>query len=78
MAANNEILRASYNTEEPLKSLIKRLNKCADFATASGEPVSETQLVRITYRLVADTGKYPDDCWAWRNQDEKYWTTFQA
>ena len=57
MVANDEILRASYNTEEPLESLIKRLNKCADFATASGEPVSETQLVRITYGMVAETGQ---------------------
>ena len=42
------------------------------------EPVSDTQLVRITYGLVAETGQYPEDCRAWRNQDEKSWTTFQA
>ena len=47
MAVNDEILQASYKTEEPIESLIKRINECADFATASGEPVSETQLVHI-------------------------------
>ena len=49
-----------------------------DFSTAAREPVSETQLVRITYGLVAETGHYPEDCRAWRNQDDKSWTTFQA
>ena len=78
MAANDERLRSSYNTEEPLKSLIGRLNECADFATAAGEPVSEIQLVRIACGLVAESGQYPEDCRAWRNQDEKYWTTFKA
>ena len=57
MAVNNERLQASYNAKEPLKSLIKRLNECADFATAAGEPVSETQLFRIAYGLVAKTGQ---------------------
>ena len=57
MAANDERLRASYNAEEPLKSLTERLNKCAEFATAADDPVSETQLVRIAYSQVAETGK---------------------
>ena len=61
MAANNERLRASYDAEEPLENLIKRLDECANFATAAGEPVSETQPVRITYILVAETGQYPED-----------------
>ena len=62
MAANDEIIRASYNSKEPLESLTERLNECADFVTAASEPVSETQLVRITYVLVAETGQYPEDC----------------
>ena len=77
MAENDERLRASYNNEEPLEILIERLNECADFATASGKPVLETQLFRIAYGLVAETGKYPEDFRAWRNQDDKSWTTFQ-
>ena len=40
MAVNNERLRASYNSEEPLKSLIESLNECADYVTAASKPVS--------------------------------------
>ena len=68
----------SYNAEEPLESLIERLNKCAYFSTAAGEPVSDTQLVRIAYGMVAEMGHYPEYCRDWRNQDEKSWTTFQV
>ena len=78
MAANDERLRASYNAEEPLESLIESLNECADFATAAREPVLETQLVHIAYGLVDETGQYPEDFWAWSNQDDKSSTTFQA
>ena len=70
--------RASYNAEEPLESLIERLNKCVDFATAAREPVLYTQLVRIPYELVVNTGQLPEDCRSWRNQDDKYWITFQV
>ena len=43
MAENDEIIRASYNAEEPLESLIESLieslNKCVNFATAYSKPV---------------------------------------
>ena len=78
MAANDERLRSSYNAEEPLESLLERLYECVDLAVEAGELVLETQIVRIAYRLVAETGQYPEDCRVWRKQDEKSWTTFQA
>ena len=61
MAENDEIIHAPYNAEEPLESLIERLNESPDSATAASEPVSQTQLVRIAYGLVAETGQYPED-----------------
>ena len=42
MAANNDRLWASYKAEEPLESRIERINECADFATAAGDPVLDT------------------------------------
>ena len=57
MAGNYEIIRAPYNAEEPLKSLIKMLNKCAEFSTAAVEPVLETQIVRIKNGMVDETGQ---------------------
>ena len=69
VAANNKIIRSPYNVEEPLKSLIKRINECEDFATSVSELVSDNHIVRITYGLVAETGLYPEDSRAWRNKN---------
>ena len=55
MTENEKILRAPYNAEDPLKSLIKTLKECTDFATGASEPVSDTQLVHIAYVLLAET-----------------------
>ena len=66
MSKSDEWLRSPYNAEDPLGGIIERLNKCTDFAAAASEPVSETQLVCIAYGIVADTGKYPEDCREWR------------
>ena len=76
--ANDNRLRTPYNKEDPLESLIERLNNCADLSTAASELVSETQLVCIAYGMVSDTGKYPEYFWAWRNQYKKAWTSFQT
>ena len=41
MAKNNKNLREAYNPDDPLESLYTRLNKCVDYATAAGEPITE-------------------------------------
>ena len=55
----------TFNPREPLKSLFTRLNKCVDYATAAGDPVTEVQIVRITYGLVTETGQFQEDCQTW-------------
>ena len=71
MAAKDERLSSPYNAEETLEGLINRLNEYADITVAASKPVSETQLVRITYRLIADMVQYPEYCRTWRTQDNK-------
>ena len=55
IAEKNEKTRSQYNMGELLKSFTESLNKCSDFAAAASKSVSETQLVRIAYGLVAET-----------------------
>ena len=66
MSKNVKRLRYPYSAEETLKGIIERLDKCYDFAVAASEPVYKTQVIRIAYKLVADTGEYPEGCQAWR------------
>ena len=58
-SANNERLGSPYKGEEPHEGLITGLNECTDFSPTAREPVSDTQLVVIAYRLVAETRKQP-------------------
>ena len=70
MASKEARLNSAYNAEEPLKILIGRPKKCAYIAALAGFPVTETQLVLIAYRLVAKTGQYMEDNYAWRDLED--------
>ena len=41
---------------KPLKSLYTRLNECVDYATKTGKSITDVQVVRVAYGLVAKTG----------------------
>ena len=77
MTDNDDKLLSPYNAEELLKSLIKKINKRTEFTEAAGMPVTETQIVRIEYGLVAEMGQYLEDLWVWRSVDKKSWAAFQ-
>ena len=57
IAENNKRLRAPYNAEDLIESLVRGINECANFYTAARETVSQTQIVRIVYGLVYETGQ---------------------
>ena len=80
LAKNDMNLWETYNSDEPLEILHTRLNGCVDYTTAVGEPITEGQVVRISYGLVAETGQFQEDCRTWRSksEQEKTWTSFQG
>ena len=80
LAENDRKLWETYNPDEPLKILYTRLNECVDYSTATGEPITEGQVVCIAYGLVAETGQFQEYCRTWRSksEQEKTWTSFQA
>ena len=57
LTANYTKLLDLYNPNEPLKSLYMSLNKCIDYSTSQGKPVTIGQLFWISYGLVSDTGQ---------------------
>ena len=61
LADNDRKLRENFNPDEPLESLYTRLNKCIDYATAAGEPITEGQVVCIAYGLVTETWQSQED-----------------
>ena len=61
LTENNKNLQENYNKDEPLKSLYTRLNECVDYATSTGKPIIEGQIVHNSYSLVTETGKFQED-----------------
>ena len=77
---NDRKLRETYNPDKPLKSLYVRLNECVDYVTVAGEPITEGQVVRISYSLVAETGKFQEyyQTLCAKLEQENTWTLFQV
>ena len=61
LADNGKKLREANNTDNPLESLYTRLNECVDYATSTGKPIIEGQIVHNSYSLVTETGKFQED-----------------
>ena len=61
-ADNDTKLREAFNPDNPLESLYMRLNKCIDYATVGGDPITEGQIMRIAYSLIKETGKFQENC----------------
>ena len=51
LADNDKNLGEPCNSGKPLKNLYMRLNKCVDYTTASGEPITAGQVICIAYGL---------------------------
>ena len=50
------------------------------YTTAADDPITEGQVVRISYILVVETGRFQEECRTRQAklEPEKTWTTFQA
>ena len=64
-------LQETYNTYKPLKILYTRNNECVDYVTATGKPITEGQVVRIAYGLVAETGQIQGNSRTWRAKSDQ-------
>ena len=70
LEANKHNLREAFNPDNSLESLYTRLKKCVDYTTAAGYPITEVQVVRITYSLVAETVEFQEYWWNWRAKSD--------
>ena len=76
---NKKRLRAPYNRNQPFETLIYQVENAVDYASAGDTPYTPSQVVRIAFQLMFQTGIFNDDCKLWRRQpaDVKTWTRFK-
>ena len=58
LTENDTKLQKPYNPNKTIERLYTRLNKCINYATFAGDPITKVKLVRIAYGLVAEMGKF--------------------
>lgn len=68
--ANYQRMTTPWHPPSPIETLFTQLALGARLAAAGGEPLNDTQVARIGYNLILQTGLFPDACREWRLKDE--------
>jgi hypothetical protein len=79
LTANWTRMNETWNPPTPIENLYSQLTKGQAYALKGNEHLSDSQIQRIAYDLILQTGQFNDYCKDWRNKPEiaKTWTNFQ-
>ena len=65
----NEVkMKTPWNPPTPIQDLFKQIKNGQDFAKKGGENIADTQLVRLTYGVIEDTGMFNRELTKWREK----------
>jgi hypothetical protein len=68
LTQNYERLNTPYDPNLPIERLFQQIQDARAFAVAGGQPYGAAMIVNIAYRLVFNTGLFPDACRAWQSR----------
>jgi hypothetical protein len=77
---NFEHMRQAWDPQQPVESLFKQMQDCADYSEAGGVPIGPSQQINVGYTKIFATGQFMS---AWRRWNEKpaadkTWTHFKS
>jgi hypothetical protein len=77
MLRNEQRMNEPWDGTEPFELIIERIQECIDLAE---RPYSEERIMDRAFRIVAQTGVYPDDLKEWKKKPlaDKTWVRFQT
>jgi len=80
LAENLTRISSYWNTPQPIEALFLQLTRGSQFASDSSEPTALSQVLRIGYTLIANTGLFAEACREWRKirDIDKNMDTFQV
>jgi len=59
-------MSAPWNPPQPIEDLFLQLTRGSQFASNGSEPIALSQVLRIRYTLIANTGLFIEACREWR------------
>jgi hypothetical protein len=77
---NFEHMRRAWDTQQPVESLFKKIQDCADYSEAGGILIGHPQQINVGYAKIFATGHFMSACRRWNEkpQADKTWAQFKA
>jgi hypothetical protein len=77
---NFEHMRRAWDPQQPVESLLKQIQDCADYSEAGGVLLGHPQPINVGYANIFATGHFMSACRRWNEKHdiEKTWTQFRS
>jgi hypothetical protein len=77
---NFEHMRRAWDPQQPVESLFKKIQDCADYSEAGGVLIGYPQQINVGYAKIFATGHFMSACHRWNDKPhaEKTWAQFKA
>jgi hypothetical protein len=77
---NFEHMRRAWDPQQPVETLLKQIQDCADYSEAGGVPISPSQQIQDGYENIFATGHFMSACRRWNEKPaaDKTWTHFKS
>jgi hypothetical protein len=77
---NFEHMRRAWDSQQPVESLYKQIQDCADYSEAGGVLIVHPQQINVGYANIFATGHFMSACRRWNEKHtiEKTWTQFKS
>jgi hypothetical protein len=76
---NSEHMRRAWNPQQPVETLFKQIQDCAEYSEAGGFLIGHLQQINVGYAKIFATGHFMSACRQWNEKPtaEKTWTQFK-
>jgi hypothetical protein len=77
---NFEHMPRAWDTQQPVESLFKQIQDCADYSEAGGVRIGHPHKINIVYAIILATGHFMSACRRWNEKPlaDKTWAQFKA
>jgi hypothetical protein len=77
---NFEHMRRAWDPQQPVESLFKQIQDCADYSEAGGVLIGHPQQINVGYAKIFATGHFMSACpwWNEKHAIENNWTQFKS
>jgi hypothetical protein len=77
---NFEHMHRAWDPQQPVETLFKQIQDCADYSEAGGVPIGLSQQINVGYAKIFATGHFMSACRRWNEKPaaEKTWTHFKS